>query len=330
LTNSGKYNGLDFAEAVKAIIADLQAIDKGSATITYRLRDWLVSRQRYWGTPIPIIYCDHCGVVPVPEDQLPVELPYDVEFKPDGESPLKKCRSFIETTCPTCGGPARRDPDTLDTFVCSSWYQFRFVDNKNRQRCLSIEKKLIRCARLINTLAAPNMPRCIFCMRDSLPKPCATWDTWILTSLSALWYIKAPFSGPMVRKCPNHAGIPSHPMITFSKTVRMFFACILAFGFAYTDGGPWNDDGVRAIAKFIGRVERLVEQVAVMTDEPFEGTGAAETRITLCFKLRHSGGHRRCRPIPVQHLHRTHDGIAECHQQVSDRQSIGPTRIAIA
>ena len=89
-----------------------------------------MSRQRYWGAPIPIIYCDKCGIVPVPEEDLPVLLPYDVEFKPDGESPLKKSKEFMNCTCPKCGGKATREADTLDTFVCSSWYYLRYPDAK--------------------------------------------------------------------------------------------------------------------------------------------------------------------------------------------------------
>ncbi|WP_374498189.1 leucine--tRNA ligase [Vogesella indigofera] len=124
--NSGKYDGLDFAAAFDAIVADLEAKDAGARKTQYRLRDWGISRQRYWGCPIPIIHCPCCGDVPVPAEQLPVVLPEDVI--PDGAgSPLAKMPEFYETTCPTCGGEARRETDTMDTFVESSWYYARYA-----------------------------------------------------------------------------------------------------------------------------------------------------------------------------------------------------------
>jgi leucyl-tRNA synthetase len=112
---------------VDAICEFLSGKGWGGKTITYRLRDWLISRQRYWGAPIPMIYCSKCGIVPVPEKDLPVLLPDDVEFKPAGESPLKYCESFVNTNCPKCGGPAKRETDTMDTFMCSSWYFLRYT-----------------------------------------------------------------------------------------------------------------------------------------------------------------------------------------------------------
>lgn len=127
LVNSAEFDGVSTTDAKIGIVRKLEADKKGSLKINYRLRDWLVSRQRYWGAPIPVVYCEHCGEVAVPEKDLPVLLPYNVEFKPDGESPLKKCDEFINTVCPKCGGPAKRDADTLDTFVCSSWYKTTFT-----------------------------------------------------------------------------------------------------------------------------------------------------------------------------------------------------------
>jgi len=127
LVNSGEFNGLPDTDGFKAICAKMEREGWGKSTVVYRIRDWLISRQRYWGAPIPIIYCDKCGIVPVPEDQLPVLLPPDAEFKPTGESPLKYCESFVNTTCPVCGGPARRETDTMDTFMCSNWYFLRYA-----------------------------------------------------------------------------------------------------------------------------------------------------------------------------------------------------------
>ena len=129
--NSGFLDGLNKEEALNKMYDYLEEKGCGKKTTTYKLRDWLVSRQRYWGAPIPVIYCEKCGIVPVPESDLPVVLPDDVEFTPDGESPLKKCESFMNTTCPCCGAPATREADTLDTFVCSSWYFLRYPDNLN-------------------------------------------------------------------------------------------------------------------------------------------------------------------------------------------------------
>jgi leucyl-tRNA synthetase len=131
MVNSGQFNGLSVEEGKKKVIAYMQERKIGHGTVNFRLRDWLISRQRYWGAPIPIIYCEDCGMVKVPEDQLPVFLPEDVEFRPTGESPLNYVQSFYQTTCPNCGKPARRETDTMDTFVCSSWYFDRYCDPHN-------------------------------------------------------------------------------------------------------------------------------------------------------------------------------------------------------
>jgi len=139
MVNSGPFNGTPDTEAKKAVIAYIEEKGIGKATVTYRLRDWLISRQRYWGAPIPIVYCEKDGTVPVPEDQLPVHLPENVEFKATGESPLRYEPDFVNTTCPVCGGPATREADTMDTFICSSWYFLRYADPKNAEQAWSQE-----------------------------------------------------------------------------------------------------------------------------------------------------------------------------------------------
>lgn len=139
LVNSGDFDHLEFDMAFKAIAAELETKGKGKVTVNYRLRDWGVSRQRYWGTPIPVVNCNSCGSVPVPEDQLPVTLPEDVQFDGVG-SPIKKMESFINTTCPKCGGAAERETDTFDTFMESSWYYARYASRLSDNQMLEPEK----------------------------------------------------------------------------------------------------------------------------------------------------------------------------------------------
>lgn len=140
LVQSGKYTGMmggKHSEGEAAIVADLESAGTGKRSVQYRLRDWLISRQRYWGNPIPAIHCEHCGIVPVPADQLPVMLPENLDLTA-GET-LAECRDFYETTCPVCGAPARRETDTMDTFTCSSWYYLRYTDPHNTELPFSRE-----------------------------------------------------------------------------------------------------------------------------------------------------------------------------------------------
>ena len=131
MINSEEFNGMDASEAFEGIVEKLAKENRGKKTVNYRLRDWLLSRQRYWGCPIPVVYCDDCGIVPVDKKDLPVLLPTDVEFTGKGESPLTTSKEFATTACPCCGKEARREVDTMDTFVDSSWYFLRYIDPKN-------------------------------------------------------------------------------------------------------------------------------------------------------------------------------------------------------
>ena len=139
MINSGEFNGMDASEAFDKIIEKIEEINRGKKTVNYRLRDWLLSRQRYWGCPIPVVYCDTCGVVPEKKENLPILLPTDVEFSGKGESPLTTSKEFMTTTCPCCGKPARREVDTMDTFVDSSWYFLRYIDPKNTENIFDSE-----------------------------------------------------------------------------------------------------------------------------------------------------------------------------------------------
>jgi leucyl-tRNA synthetase len=131
LVNSGQFTGLSAVEGQQAIVEWLDREGKGHSSVSYKLRDWLISRQRYWGCPIPIVYCSDCGMVPVPESDLPVRLPDIEDYQPRGRSPLAAAEDWVKTKCPTCGGEAHRETDTMDTFVDSSWYFLRYCDARN-------------------------------------------------------------------------------------------------------------------------------------------------------------------------------------------------------
>ncbi|HOA16643.1 MAG TPA: leucine--tRNA ligase [Fervidobacterium sp.] len=139
IVNSGEFNGLESSKGIEEITKYIEEKGYGKRSVQYKLRDWLISRQRYWGAPIPVVYCDKCGVVPVAEKDLPVRLPENVEFLPTGQSPLTLSEEFKHTTCPKCGGPAHREVETMDTFVDSSWYYLRYVNPKLEDRPFETE-----------------------------------------------------------------------------------------------------------------------------------------------------------------------------------------------
>ena len=175
LVQSGKYTGLvggKHSEAEAAIVADLEAAGCGRRKVEFRLRDWLISRQRYWGNPIPMIHCEKCGVVPVPEEDLPVRLPEDIDLAA-GET-LATHEGFAKCTCPKCGGPARRETDTMDTFTCSSWYYMRYTDPHNTSAPFASEKVTVGCPST-STSAASSTLFCICCTAASSRRRCATW-----------------------------------------------------------------------------------------------------------------------------------------------------------
>ncbi len=261
LCNSDEFDGMEMHDAQKAIVAKLAEIGMGEWKINYRLRDWLISRQRYWGTPIPMVHCPSCGVVPVPEDQLPVLLPYDVEFTPDGESPLAKCESFMNCKCPKCGGDARRDPDTMDTFVDSSWYQFRYPDNKNDKEMFSRDKINKFCP--VDKYVGGAEHACMHLLY-------ARFFTKAMRDMGMLDFDE-PFTslvhqgtilGPDGQKMSKSRGNTVAPDDYISKYGSDVFRTYLGFGFAYIEGGPWSDSGLQAIVKFFRRIETCVADCA--------------------------------------------------------------------
>ena len=258
LVNSGKFDGLTTDEAKKSIVAELEKDKLGEMKVNFRLRDWLVSRQRYWGAPIPIIYCDDCGIVPVPEKDLPVKLPYDVEFTPDGKSPLSKCESFINTTCPCCGKPAKREADTLDTFVCSSWYYLRYADNKNEDAPFDPEKinKILPVDKYVGgpEHACMHLLYARFITKALRDMGYLNFDEPFL-SLTHQGLILGP-DGLKMSKSKGNTISPDDYIKQYGADV---FRMYLMFGFGYTEGGAWSDDGIKSVGKFVDRIERTLE-----------------------------------------------------------------------
>jgi len=264
LINSGKFDGLTSAEARQKIVISLK--DRGSLKVNYRLRDWSVSRQRYWGAPIPIIHCKNCGAVPVPESDLPVELPYNVEFTPDGGSPLAKCKDFINISCPKCGLNAKRDPDTLDTFVCSSWYFLRYLDAQNVKEVFDP----VRIVKLmpVDKYVGGAEHACMHLLY-------ARFFTKALRDMDYLSFDE-PFTslvhqgvilGKDGQKMSKSRGNVVNPDIYVNEYGSDVFRMYLMFGFSFIEGGPWSDDGIKAMVRFLERVERIVTKVLENTVE---------------------------------------------------------------
>ncbi|MDP4147339.1 MAG: class I tRNA ligase family protein, partial [Bacillota bacterium] len=261
LTNSDIFNGLEGNDAKEAIVKMLSEKELGKWQVNYRLRDWLVSRQRYWGAPIPIVHCEHCGTVAVPENQLPVELPYNVEFAPDGKSPLAKCEEFINTTCPKCGAPAKREADTLDTFVCSSWYYLRYPDNKNSEK--AFDSELINKVLPVDKYVGGPEHACMHLL----------YARFISKALRDMGYLNfdEPFLslrhqglilGPDGQKMSKSKGNTISPDDYISEYGADVFRMYLMFGFDYAEGGAWSDEGIKAVARFVDRVERTLGTAA--------------------------------------------------------------------
>ncbi len=258
MMNSGKFNGLKGEEAKDAVVAELEKLGLGKKQVNYRLRDWLVSRQRYWGAPIPMIHCDKCGTVPVPEAQLPVELPYNVEFAPDGKSPLAKSEDFINVTCPKCGCAAHRDEDTLDTFVCSSFYYLRYADNKNSEKVFDSEiiNKMLPVDKYVGgpEHACMHLLYARFITKALRDMGLLTFDEPFL-SLTHQGLILGP-DGQKMSKSKGNTISPDDYIKEYGSDV---FRMYLMFGFGYTDGGAWSDDGLKSIGRFVDRIERTLD-----------------------------------------------------------------------
>lgn len=268
LINSGKYDGMDFVEAEGEIVKDLKDINMGNKKVTFRLRDWSVSRQRYWGVPIPIVYCEHCGIVPVPEKDLPVELPYNIEFHPTGESPLASCEEYIHTKCPICNEHAVRETDTLDTFVCSSWYELRYLENQNDTMPWTADSiKIMPVDKYVGGIehAAMHLLYCRFIYKALRDMGYVKGDEPYLSLIHQ--GIIYGTDGVRMSKSRGNTVAPDQYVEKYGSDV---FRTYLAFGFDYSVGGAWKDSGIDAIYSFFGRFSRMVSEHLKLSNNDLE------------------------------------------------------------
>jgi leucyl-tRNA synthetase len=266
MVNSGEFDGTPSLEGIHKVAQKLEQIGAGKPAVTYRIRDWLISRQRYWGTPIPIIYCPDHGIVPVPEKDLPVVLPIDdsIKFNPEGQSPLLEHEGFLNTTCPICGKPSRRETDTMDTFVDSSWYQFRYLDphNNNMPFDRILDGQWTPVDQYTGGIehATMHLLYTRFFNKAIRDTTGMTESDEPMLRLFNQGIILAPIEKPgeRARKMSKSKGnvVAPDPLVQVygADTVRAF----LMFIGPWDQGGPWDDSGIDGVRKWINRVWSLV------------------------------------------------------------------------
>jgi leucyl-tRNA synthetase len=255
MVGSGDYTGSSVPEGFARIVADLAGRGEGAGSITYRIRDWLVSRQRAWGTPIPVVYCEatpSCGIVPVPEDQLPVLLPEDFQYRPEGGNPLETTESFLRTTCPRCGGPGRRETDTMDTFVDSSWYWWRYLSPHKQDGPIDTATEARWCPVDQYTGGAEHAVMHLL------------YSRFFCKALADLGVVKErePFrrlfnqgqilgaDGERMSKSRGNVQDPDELVSRYgADAVRLF----LMFMGPWDQGGPWNPMGIEGVHRFLRR-----------------------------------------------------------------------------
>jgi leucyl-tRNA synthetase len=275
LVNSAPaFDGLSNRQAMERIVAWLDREGRGHASVSYRLRDWLVSRQRYWGCPIPVVYCARCGVVPVPEDQLPVRLPDLRDYAPRGQSPLAAAQDWVRTECPACGGEARRETDTMDTFVDSSWYFLRYCDARNDEAAWdpAIVRRWMPVDQYIGGVE-----------HAILHLLYARFVCKALTDMAAL-DVREPFSALFTQgmvtkqgaKMSKSKGNTVDPAEISERYGADTARCYVLFIGPPDQDVDWSDDGVEGVHRFLSRLWRLGSEVADQTapaDPPDDPAG---------------------------------------------------------
>jgi leucyl-tRNA synthetase len=278
LTGCGaEFDGKPNREALTEIVAWLDHEGKGHASINYRLRDWLISRQRYWGCPIPIVHCPDCGMVPVPAEDLPVVLPEVDDYAPKGRSPLAAAEDWVNVACPRCGGPAKRETDTMDTFVDSSWYFLRYCDPHNDQAAW--DPAVLRDWMAVDQYIGGVEHAILHLLY-------ARFFTKVLADLGHL-DVQEPFArlftqGMITKdgaKMSKSKGNVVSPQAIVERYGADTARCYILFIGPPDQDADWNDDGVRGVHGFLARLWRLAADVAETTEpepEPLEPTGADE------------------------------------------------------
>ena len=261
MINSGPLTGTPAEEAMERTIAFLEEKGIGQRAVNYRLRDWLISRQRYWGAPIPIIYCPQCGTVPVPEEDLPVKLPEDVEWRPTGESPLKLHPTWKQTTCPQCGGAAERETDTMDTFMCSSWYHLRYLSPHYDKGPFDPQEYDYWMPVDTYTGGVEHATMHLVYTRF-FHKACR--DLGITKGPEPMLQLRnqGQILGPDGQRMSKSRGNVIDP----DEQVRRYGAdavrAYLMFGYRWSEGGPWNPKNIHGVVRWLNRVWSLVLETA--------------------------------------------------------------------
>lgn len=280
---SDKYSGMDSAKMRQKITIDLQKQKNGRKKVNYRLRDWLISRQRYWGAPIPIVYCNDCGIVPVPEKDLPVRLPEDVDFKPTGQSPLVDIEEFVNTNCPKCNKPAKRETDTMDTFVDSSWYYLRYPNPSDEKAPFDpVEvKKWLPVKHYLGGIehAILHLLYSRFVTKVLHDAKLVNFEEPFL-KLSNQGIILGP-DGQKMSKSRGNVVNPDEQVAAYGADA---FRTYLMFTGPWQDGGPFDTKGIAGLRRFFERVWVLVREFLREGTNKVQATGNRaefETSLTV-------------------------------------------------
>ncbi|MHB9090169.1 MAG: class I tRNA ligase family protein, partial [Chloroflexota bacterium] len=260
MVNSGPFDGFLSKVGIERVIDYMEEKDLGKRRINYRIRDWLISRQRYWCTPIPIVYCRDCGTVAVPDDQLPVLLPEDAEFRPTGESPLKLNHAFLHTTCPKCGGPAERETDTMDTFVDSSWYFLRYCSPFESERPWDPEKVnyWMPVDQYMGGAEHAVMHLLYARFFTKVLRDCGLLDFGEPFKRLFNQGIITKDGAKMSKSRGNVVNPDDYVHRMGADTVRAY----LMFIGPWDQGGDWSDQGINGVYRFMNRVWNLVDKAA--------------------------------------------------------------------